>query len=95
MSGWQTGQIFFRHLLKLTDLPDFHLETIRTLKGWLSLFRKNKPVVIGSRDKLVSIKRKPVNLILDIKSSSNGSTRYLDTPSTTNPSNQIRLIINE
>nr|QBK90806.1 MAG: holliday junction resolvase [Pithovirus LCPAC201] len=93
MSGWQTGQIFFRHLLKLTGLPKIHLETTRSLKGWLSLFRKHKPEIIGSRNKLVSIKRKPVSLSLNVEPNLVQPTRYLDIPSTVNSNNQVRLII--
>ncbi len=66
MSGWQTGQIFFCHLLQLMNLPLSHLETTRTLKGWLSLFRKSQHMIIGSRKKLSVIRDKPNGLTLEI-----------------------------
>ena len=71
MSGWQTGQIFFRHLLKLAGLPEHHLQTTRTLKGWLEVFRKNKHMIVASRDKLISCRKNPINLVLKVESNLN------------------------
>lgn len=108
MSGWQTGQIFFCHLLELLGLPKHHLETVRSRTGWLSLFRKNKHMIIASREKLISHRKTPINLVLNIGSNTSKQTsRFLianqnhniNIPTqnhiSPNPKCKVRLIVNE
>lgn len=57
MSGWETGQIFFRHLLKLMDFSPQYLTTITKLKGWLKLLRGNYDLIVRSRDRLLAVQQ--------------------------------------
>jgi hypothetical protein len=68
MSGWQSGQIFFRHLHALMGLDASDLKINRSVKIWISFFSKHKDdEIILSRDKLnvvVTESNRSLNLVV-------------------------------
>ena len=99
MAGWSPGQIFFQHLLALLlsiSTPvksQDKLEGTPSVNAWLIFFRKNRDLIISSREKMSMDGLYQENINSNHKSNQTGIELVVPTSNGVPSPNQLELII--